>query len=228
MYANIKHVFFDLDHTLWDFETNSAKAFEFIFNQGGVNVNIDEFLFHYRPINLRYWKLYREDRVSKKVLRYKRLKEAFDLLSYKISDDDINYLSKVYIDNLPNYNSLFDGTSEILNYLLPKYTLHIITNGFEEVQTKKMNASGILHFFDKIITSESVGVKKPNPKIFYHALEIAKTEAKNSIMIGDNYEADILGAQQVGMQTIHFKDGHNTTNNGTVNITNLLEIKEYL
>ncbi|MET2985798.1 YjjG family noncanonical pyrimidine nucleotidase [Aureibaculum conchae] len=228
MNSHIKHIFFDLDHTLWDFETNSAKAFEFIFEERNVNVNINEFLMHYKPINLRYWKLYREERVSKKILRYKRLKDTFDLLSYKISDSDIDYLSKIYIDNLPNYNSLFDGTPEILNYLLPKYKLHIITNGFEEVQTKKMSTSGILHFFDKVITSESVGVKKPNPKIFYHALEVAETEAKNSIMIGDNYEADILGAQQVGMKTIHFKEHHNTNNKGIINITNLLEIKKYL
>ena len=228
MNSHIEHIFFDLDHTLWDFETNSAKAFEFIFEERKVNVNINEFLTHYKPINLRYWKLYRKERVSKKVLRYKRLKETFDLLSYKISDNDIDHLSKIYIDNLPNYNTLFDGTSEILNYLLPKYKLHIITNGFEEVQTKKMSTSGILHFFDKVITSESVGVKKPNPKIFHHALEVAETEAKNSIMIGDNYEADILGAQQVGMQTIHFKEYHNTTNKGIINITSLLEIKKYL
>ncbi|MDY7394416.1 YjjG family noncanonical pyrimidine nucleotidase [Aureibaculum sp. 2210JD6-5] len=228
MNSNIKHVFFDLDHTLWDFETNSAQAFEFIFKESNVNINIEDFLFHYKPINFRYWKMYREERVSKKVLRYNRLKETFDLMSYKISDDHINHLSTTYIDNLPNYNVLFDGTTEILNYLLPKYKLHIITNGFEEVQTKKMKTSGILHFFDKIITSESVGVKKPNPKIFNYALQLAETDAANSIMIGDNYEADILGAQRVGMQTIHFRDCNETTCDGTINITDLLEIKQYL
>lgn len=224
----IEHVFFDLDHTLWDFETNSAKAFEYIFKESNISVNINEFLFHYKPINFRYWKLYREEKVSKKVLRYKRLKETFDLLSYKVSDHQIDHLSKVYIDNLPNYNSLFKGTTEVLNYLLPKYQLHIITNGFEEVQTKKMRTSGILHFFDKIITSESAGVKKPNPKIFHHAMKLAKTNAKSSIMIGDNYEADILGAKQVGMQAIYFKDNHKTSNIGVINITDLLEIKGHL
>lgn len=225
---DIEHVFFDLDHTLWDFETNSARAFECIFEEANVNVNIDEFLFHYKPINLKYWKLYREERVSKKVLRYNRLKEAFNLLSYKISDKNINHLSKVYIDNLPNYNVLFDGATEILNYLLPKYKLHIITNGFDEVQTRKMSTSGILHFFDKIITSESVGVKKPNPKIFHHAMKLAETSATNSVMIGDNYEADILGAKQVGMQTMHFNESHKTKTSGVINITDLLQIKEYL
>ncbi len=91
-----------------------------------------------------------------------------------------------------------------------------------------MRTSGILHFFDKVITSESVGVKKPNPKIFHHAMKLAGTSARNSIMIGDNYEADILGAKQVGMQAIHFKDCHKTSSNGIINITDLLEIKEHL
>ena len=225
---SIKHIFFDLDHTLWDFETNSAQAFEFIFKENGIEVNIDEFLIHYKPINLKYWKLYREDLVSKKLLRYKRLKETFDLLSYRISDPKIDLLSKVYIDNLSNYNTLFDGAVDILNYLSPKYGLHIITNGFDEVQTKKMNTSGILEFFDKIITSESVGVKKPNPKIFHHAMELAQATIMDSVMIGDNFEADILGAKAVGMKTIHFKENHNTETDGVINVTSLLEIKQYL
>lgn len=225
---NIQHVFFDLDHTLWDFETNSAQAFKLIFKESDVNVNIDAFLMQYIPINMKYWKLYREECVTKKALRYKRLKEAFDLVSYTISDDKINYLAKVYIDTLPNFNTLFEGTTEVLDYLAPKYNLHIITNGFEEVQTKKMKSSGILQYFDQIITSESVGVKKPNPKIFHHAMKLADTSAANSIMIGDNFEADILGAKSVGMQTIHFKEHHENDNNGVINISHLKEIKNHL
>ena len=225
---NVKHVFSDLDHTLWDFETNSAQAFKFIFNEHKIDVKIDSFLLHYKPINLKYWKMYREERVSKKLLRYKRLKETFDAISYRISDHQIDNLAKVYIDNLPNYNVLFEGTTEVLNYLAPKYELHIITNGFDEIQTKKMKNSGIYDYFDKIITSESVGVKKPNPRIFNHAIELAKTTANDSIMIGDNFEADILGAQNVGMKTIHFKDDHQTETEGIINISHLNEIKLHL
>ena len=138
---NIKHIFFDLDHTLWDFETNSARAFDFIFMDNKVDVDLNSFLRIYAPINHKYWKLYREEKVTKPALRYKRLKETFDLLNYNISDDLINYLAIVYIDNLPNYNMLFEGTIEVLDYLSPKYEMHIITNGFEEVQTKKMENS---------------------------------------------------------------------------------------
>ncbi len=225
---NIKHVFFDLDHTLWDFETNSAKTFEFIFNQSKIDVKLNDFLSHYIPINHKYWKLYREEKISKSSLRYGRLKEAFDGLEYTVSEDMIHHLSEIYIDNLANYNTLFEGTIEVLNYLVPKYELHIITNGFEEIQLKKLQKSEISHFFDKVITSESVGVKKPNPIIFNHALEVANAEPKKSMMIGDNLEADIEGAQQIGMQTIFFNYHNKPININTISVNNLIEIKQYL
>ena len=225
---DIEHVFFDLDHTLWDFETNSAKTFQFIFNENKIAVELSEFLKYYIPINHKYWKLYREEQISKPKLRYGRLKETFDALEYTISDVMIHHLSEVYIDNLPNSNTLFEGAIEVLNYLSQKYQLHIITNGFEEVQLKKMRNSEIFHFFDQIITSESVGVKKPNPKIFHHALALANAKLEESIMIGDSLEADILGAQQIGLKTIFF-DIHNTAfTNDTLYVNNLLEIKQYL
>jgi len=225
---NIEHIFFDLDHTLWDFETNSAKTFDFIFDQSNIDVELNDFLSIYVPINLKYWKLYREDKISKPDLRYGRLKEAFDGLEYSISDEMIHHLSKIYIDNLSNHNTLFEGAIEVLNYLLSKYQLHIITNGFEEVQMQKLKKSEIRHFFDKVITSESVGVKKPNPIIFNHALKVANAAPKKSVMIGDNLEADILGAQQIGMQAILFNYHNEPINDGTISVNNLLEIKQYL
>lgn len=224
----IEHIFFDLDHTLWDFEMNSAKAFHHIFYLNKIDVDMGNFLSLYAPINKKYWKLYREEKVSKPVLRYNRLRETFDGLDYKISDDQINHLAKIYIDNLPNYNNLFEGAKEVLEYLLLKYKLHIITNGFEEVQVEKLKKSEILHYFDRVITSESVGVKKPNPLIFNHAMALTNTTPEKSMMIGDNYEADILGAQQIGMRTIYFNTTNEGTNNNTISISKLLEIKNYL
>ena len=124
---------------------------------------------------------------------------------------------------------MFEGTIEILEYLKDQYKLHIITNGFEEVQNKKMRKSGILHFFDHIITSESVGVKKPNPKVFKHALDMAKTSASSSVMIGDNLEADIYGAINCGMKAIHF-NSEKTLDipDHITSINHLSEIKIYL
>lgn len=225
---NIKHIFFDLDHTLWDFEANSAKTFEYIFTNNKVEVSLDEFLEIYKPINFSYWKLYREEKVSKSALRYKRLKESFDSLSYQISDDLIHHLSKVYIDNLPNYNQLFDGTIDVLNYLEPKYEMHIITNGFDEIQSLKLERSGIKKYFDKIITSESAGVKKPNPRIFDFALQSAKTVPENSIMIGDNLEADIQGALNMNMKAIFCNFENKPVNKNITSIHHLLELKQHL
>jgi putative hydrolase of the HAD superfamily len=130
---------------------------------------------------------------------------------------------------LPHFNHLFEHTFEVLDYLKPKYQLHIITNGFEEIQTKKMQSSNIHHYFDKIITSESVGVKKPNPKVFEHAIQVANARIENSIMIGDSIEADIEGALQIGMQAIHCNfEGEEIVPTNFKSITSLLEIKQYL
>jgi len=224
----IKHIFFDLDHTLWDFESNSAQAFDFIFNDNKVEVDLNTFLRIYTPINRKYWKLYREEKVSKPALRYKRLREAFDLLNYNISDDLINHLAIVYIDNLPNYNMLFEGTIEVLDYLSPKYEMHIITNGFEEIQTKKMEKSGIKKYFDKIITSESAGVKKPNPRIFDYALQSANAKAEHSIMIGDNYEADVQGALNMSMRAIFCNFDMQSVGENILSINHLTELKDHL
>ena len=160
---DIKHVFFDLDHTLWDFEKNSSLTFEQLFIEHNIQLELHNFLSEYSPINFKYWKLYREEKISKAKLRYGRLKDTFDVLNYTIDDNLVNLLSEEYINLLPSNNYLFDGAIELLDYLHPKYELHIITNGFEEVQDLKLEKSGIKKYFKEIITSESVGVKKPNP-----------------------------------------------------------------
>ena len=152
MLKNIKHVFFDLDHTLWDFDTNSGYAYAKIFSLHNIEIDLGDFLKIYEPINFQYWKWYREERVTKKQLRYGRLKKSFDKMNMSFSDDVINRLAEDYITFLPDNNLLFDGAIEILDYLNSKYELHIITNGFEEIQTKKMKKSGIYNFFDAIIT----------------------------------------------------------------------------
>lgn len=226
---NIKHVFFDLDHTLWDFEKNSALTFSKILSENNINIKIEDFLEVYVPLNFKYWKLYREEKVTKQELRYGRLKNTFDAINYKISDSLINKLANDYIDSLTDFNHLFDGTLEILDYLKDKYQLHIITNGFEEVQSKKMLSSKIHHYFDKIITSESVGVKKPNPKVFNFAIEVAAAKKEHSIMIGDNLEADIQGALNCGIDAIHCNFNNTSHNKNQIKtVYTLLELKQYL
>ena len=224
----IKHIFFDLDHTLWDFETNSSKTFSHILKKNELDINFNDFIEVYKPINHKYWKLFREDKVSKKDLRYFRLKEAFDAINYKASDEIIHTLSEEYITFLSQHNALFNNAIEVLEYLKEKYIMHIITNGFEEVQFKKLKNSNLLPFFDNIITSEKVGVKKPNPKIFQYAMDISGASSNESMMIGDNFEADILGAINVGMQAIFCEFNGEVAAQEVPTVYNLLELKKFL
>lgn len=225
---HIKHIFFDLDHTLWDFEANSKKTFSYIFKKNGLEIEFNDFIEVYQPINHRYWKLFREDKVSKAQLRYGRLREAFQAIDFKSDDELIHLLSEEYITYLANHNALFENAIPVLEYLQPKYKMHIITNGFEEVQHRKLKNANLLPFFDKIITSEKVGVKKPNPRIFEYALDITGAVKGESVMIGDNFEADILGAKNMGMQVIFCKFNGESATEEVSSVDNLLELKNFL
>lgn len=226
--SNIKHIFFDLDHTLWDFDKNSGLAFNSIFDKYKIQVELEDFLTAYSPINTNYWKLYREEKVTKEALRYGRLKETFDLLNVSITDDLIHSLSIDYIEHLPLHNHLLNGCEEILQYLHSKYTMHIITNGFKEVQHKKLESSGILKYFTTVTTSEDVGVKKPNKHIFEVALKSAEAKKEESIMIGDNFEADFLGAVNFGMQAILYNYYKEDFSSEYHQVKNMAELSDFL
>ena len=227
-FKGITDIFFDLDHTLWDFEKNSALTFRKIFEANGVAANVDDFLEHYVPINLKYWSLYREDKIAKEDLRYARLNETFKAINVKVKDGLVYKLADDYIKHLSSFNNLFENTFEILDYLSKNYRLHIITNGFDEVQHKKMTNSNIVHYFETVTNSENAGVKKPNPIIFNYALNLANTRANTSVMIGDSYEADIIGAINIGMDVIHFDVNQTSINRDVIQIDNLIHIKQYL
>lgn len=224
----IKDVFFDLDHTLWDFEKNSALAFKTILTKNGIEVEVEVFLQHYIVVNHKYWEWYRKDVITQNELRYGRLKETFDLLNYTITDEVILFLADEYITYLSEFNHLFDGALELLEYLKPKYNLHIITNGFQDVQLKKLNNANISHFFNTITNSEMAGVKKPNPIIFEHALRIANATKETSIMIGDCIDADVLGALNSGIDAILFSDAKPDNYPHIKHISHLLELKKHL
>jgi putative hydrolase of the HAD superfamily len=227
-HTNITEVFFDLDHTLWDFEKNSALAFENVFQTQNLPINIPDFLKFYIPINFKYWEQYRKNLITPEKLRFGRLKETFDLLEIQIDDHDIIFLSEQYIFHLPKYNHLFDGALDILEYLKPKYNLHIITNGFADVQNNKLNNSALSHYFKTVTNSESAGVKKPNPLIFEFALDLANTKKENSIMIGDCIEADVRGALNAGLDAIFFNENKVVVEKEIKQINHLLELKKYL
>lgn len=225
---NITDIFFDLDHTLWDFEKNSELAFQTIFKNHQLPVAIDDFLVHYPSVNKKYWALFREDKITHDELRYLRLKETFTLNEVSVSDEVIAAIAQEYIELLPSSHHLYEGTLDILNYLKPKYNLHIITNGLHEVQAKKLTSSKIAHYFVSVTDSESTGAKKPNPTIFNYALSINGLKAEKALMIGDCIEADVRGAIHVGMKAIHFDEFFDATHQDAIIINKLAELKKYL
>lgn len=227
-FSNKTDIFFDLDHTLWDFERNSALAFETIFAKHKIDVDLNQFLLHYVPVNLKYWVLYREDKIGHVELRYKRLKETFDLVPFHIEDSVIDLISEEYIKYLPTFNHLFEGAVDLLEYLKPKYNLHIITNGFEEVQSGKLKNANIAHYFTTVTNSEMAGVKKPNPKIFEFALDLAKAEKATSLMVGDSLEADMEGAKNIGLDALFFNESKCEAKHNFPQIYHLSEIKKLL
>ncbi len=200
----ITDVFFDLDHTLWDFEANAEMAYAQCFEEIHIPLDIKKFMDMYRPVNHDYWKMYREGEVSKEELQYGRLATSFDKLNHPVSDAQIESLIVLFLKYLPTYSRLFDGADEVLENFSKKYKLHIITNGFDEVQVPKLHNAGIEKYFHSVLTAEQAGVKKPDPQIFELALQRAGTKAENSLMVGDNYEADVQGAQQIGMKAVFF------------------------
>lgn len=225
---NIEHIYFDLDHTLWDFDKNSALAFEQMFSRRKISIKIEDFLEVYMPVNYKYWELYRDNQVSKEDLRIGRLKDSFELLKMETSAGIIEELSIEYIEFLPENNHLLDGSIEILSYLEATYKLHIITNGFKEVQYKKLYNSGISKYFTTVTTSEEAGVKKPHSLIFETALNKAGALPSKSLMIGDNLIADVKGAQDFGMSTIYFDYYRKKEKIDGRQIQTLNELRDYL
>ncbi|MFA7273265.1 MAG: YjjG family noncanonical pyrimidine nucleotidase [Crocinitomicaceae bacterium] len=201
------HLFFDLDHTLWDFEKNSKSALKQIFKETGLDQKVEKFsTFHgvYQNANKLLWQQYGKGTINKELLRTKRFTDT--LKYFKIEDDSlVETLSQAYLDVSPYQKNLFPGAIETLNNLANEgYNLHIITNGFKEVQHIKIREAGLKSFFDVIVCSEEVGVTKPNARVFQHSMELAKAKKDKSVMIGDNYEADYLGGLNAGMKAIFF------------------------
>jgi putative hydrolase of the HAD superfamily len=230
----IKHIFFDLDHTLWDFERNSAETLKEIVEdlnkKGEVSIDFEAFHQIYKPYNNNLWDLYRKEKISKDQLRIERFRYPLSQLGY---EDEVlhEYFANTYVEESPKKTGLFPNAIEILNYLNQYYDLHIITNGFNEVQFTKLKYSNLEEFFDVIVTSENVGVKKPNKQIFDFSLKKANAKPNNSVMIGDNFEADIQGALDAGMMAIYFNSENISMPeycDSVPEILDLIEIKNYL
>ncbi|MCU7547811.1 YjjG family noncanonical pyrimidine nucleotidase [Chitinophagaceae bacterium LB-8] len=202
-----KHIFFDLDHTLWDFDANARQTleqmhFDLKLAERGVH-DFELFYNNYLKHNEKLWERYRKGYIKQDELRLKRMWLA--LLDFKIADETLaREMSDLFLQLLPSRTIIFPHTKEILQYLTNKgYQLHLITNGFEKVQLCKLQSCGLDHFFKAVITSESSNSLKPEKEIFEFAMSQTGATVKESIMIGDTIEVDIAGAINVGMDQVH-------------------------
>lgn len=202
-----RHLFFDLDHTLWDFDANARITLEQLhqelkLHERGVH-DFEVFYKNYLVHNERLWEKYRLGQIKQEELRLKRM--WLSLLDFKIADEALaREMSKLFLQLLPTRTLMFPHTREVLAFLKAKgYQLHIITNGFEEVQYSKLRSCDIERYFNHVVTSEGSNSLKPKPEIFYYALEKAGATVGESLMIGDSLDIDIAGASGVGMDSVH-------------------------
>lgn len=201
-----KNIFFDLDDTLWAFSKNARTTFEEVYQKYNFDAYFDSFSHYYSLYerrNTELWEEYANGKVTKGELN--ELRFFYPLQAVGVNDLE---LSKRFSDDffaiVPTKSMLMPGAKEVLEYLSPQYSLYIISNGFRELQAQKMKSSGIDRYFKKVILSEDIGVMKPYPEIFHFALSATQSELRNSIMIGDNWNADIIGAEGVGMDHIFY------------------------
>lgn len=205
-----KHIFFDLDDTLWDFARNSRETLLELFEEynlttvGKQKIDQQAFLSAYYPINYDLWKQYRENEIDHQTLRRVRFERLFEQLDIPDFKTLAHRFSKDYLGIAPTKPHLCPFAKELLDYLKGKYELHIITNGFPDIQSVKITSAQLENYFDVVVTSDSTGYKKPAPQIFEYALKEANASISESIMIGDSLEADIAGARNLSLDHIYY------------------------
>lgn len=202
-----KHIFFDLDHTIWDFDKNAEETLHELYGiyklkELGLH-SADLFIQTYTSNNHRLWAEYHLGKITKAELREARFKQTFldlgthpDLIPAGFEDD--------YVKLCPTKTNLFPHAHETLQYLQSKYTMHLISNGFRESQDIKINGTNLGGYFQNVIISEIAGANKPDKAIFQYAVDLAKASVTESLMIGDSLEADVYGALNFGMDAIYF------------------------
>ncbi len=230
MKRNYRHLFFDLDHTLWDFEANARATLASLYDelqlaQRGVH-DFELFYRNYLAHNERLWDRYRKGYIRQDELRVKRM--WLSLLDFKIADEALSKkMSGEFLALLPTRTLLFPYTKEILHYLIGKgYSLHLITNGFETVQHSKLKHSGLDIFFGEVITSEGSNSLKPDRQIFEFAFARTNARPETSIMLGDTIEVDIQGAMNVGMDQVYVNHARSEVDaKATYTVSSLKELE---
>ena len=199
----VTHIFFDLDRTLWDFERNSRDTLSELLSEIHDPDITAEFIGAYRQYNYLFWGWYQSGKVPQSVLRVRRFEAALHHLGLPVQH--AHTLAEEYVRRCPDKKGLFPGALDVLQHLQSRYTLYLVTNGFMDVQQRKITASGIAPLIHGMITSDDAGSKKPHPRIFSFAMEQSGvTEPGKCLFIGDDLHADMHGARYMGMHTLHF------------------------
>ena len=227
-----KNLFIDLDDTLWDIHQNGKECLAEIYHDYGYSAYYPAFEDYYQaymPNNKRLWDLYHNGKIKKEELIVERF--LFPIREFGI--DDVDYaknLSDDFLERTTRKTLLIEGTMELLDYLRPKYRMHILSNGFREVQYKKIENSGLKPYFDKIILSEDAGINKPHPDIFTYAMKNTNSRRVETMMIGDSWDADMVGARNSRIAQIWFNPKQENTRDfiPTHTVKALLEIKDIL
>lgn len=230
---NIRHIFFDLDNTLWDHRKNAYLTLKEIYKRENVqekyNLDFEDFHREYFTINERLWAQIRDGEIDKEYLRKHRFYDSF--LFFGIDDFDLaQVFEQNFLDEILNYNDLVEGAFELLEYLSEKgYTLHILSNGFKEVTYRKCELSGIQNYFKTITSADELNVRKPQPEIYEYALKKANAKKEESIMIGDDWIADVEGALSFGIDAVFFDVFKDNFGNDEVKvIRELKELQKFL
>jgi YjjG family noncanonical pyrimidine nucleotidase len=227
-----RHLFFDLDHTLWDFDRNSAESIAELYDthrlaDRGVP-SADAFAEQFIIINKQLWADYDRDLIAHEYIREHRFPLVMNALGLTDTTGCAE-LNTDYLRLLPRKAHLTDAARDILEYLHGRYRMHIITNGFAEIQAVKMASADIAHFFEHVVTTTAADAKKPDPRIFEYALTVSGATVSESLMLGDNYEADILGAKAVGLDTVFYNPkGEVVADPASFDIRHWHELKEIL
>ena len=224
-------LFIDLDDTLYDFSTASRESFKETYellDYSRFFESFEQYMAIYEPYNLELWRIYGEGKITKEELNKRRYSHPLEVVGINNHELAATFCTEA-LRRIPTKNTLIPGAKELLDYLKPHYRLHILSNGFKELQSHKMTTTGILEYFDTLILSEDIGINKPNRELFEYALKRAEANIETSLMIGDMFDTDIEGAANIGMDQLFFnpknKD-HSFT--PTYMVENLLEIKEIL
>lgn len=229
----IQHIFFDLDNTLWDHRRNAYLTLKDIFETQQISLqyklDFEEFHQEYFTINERLWEQIRDGEIDKEYLRKHRFYDSF--LFFDIDDFELaQTFENQFLDQILQYNDLVEGAFELLEYLSEKgYILHILSNGFEEVTYRKCELSGIKNYFKTITSADEINIRKPQPEIYQHALEKADAKKEESMMIGDDWIADVEGGKSFGLKVVFFDVfNDNFDAEEVIVIRKLLEIKTFL